>query len=118
MALVLPPTTVTVDGTTADGELLFSLTTNPPFGAGPARITDPTELVPPKTVAGKRLIEVGVTTSIVRTAVVTTEPLVALIVESTGFDTVFVVMLNVADDFPLAILTLAGTNESGLLLDS
>ncbi len=118
VAIVFPAPTVTVPGTVADGELLFSLTTSPPFGAGAAIVTVPTEAVPPATVEGERLTEDGVIKSIVRTAVFETEPLVAVKVANACLDTVFVVTVKVADDFPPATVTEAGTIADWLLLDS
>src|SRR5208282_3988321 len=44
--------TVTVSGTVADGSLLARLTTAPPAGAGPLKVTVPWALAPPTTIAG------------------------------------------------------------------
>jgi hypothetical protein len=53
VALVLPPGTVTLDGTlAADGMLLLNDTTTPPLGAAPVSVTTPWEVIPPRTLAG------------------------------------------------------------------
>ena len=55
-ALVAPAGTVTVLGTVATFVLLLlRLTTNPPDGAGPLRVTVPVLLLPPTTLVGFRL---------------------------------------------------------------
>jgi hypothetical protein len=118
VALVFPAPTVTDPGRLADEELLFSLTTRPPFGAGAVIVTVPTEELPPVTVEGERLTEAGVMTLIVRIAVFATEPLVALIVACACLVTAFVVTAKVAEDFPLGTVTEAGTTADRLLLDN
>jgi hypothetical protein len=58
VALVVPPATVMVGGTcAADALLLCRLTTAPPAGAAPFKVTVPVELAPPTTVPGLREIE-------------------------------------------------------------
>ena len=52
VAPVLPPGTVTLDGTLADDELSLSDTVAPPAGAGAFRVTVPVELLPPATLVG------------------------------------------------------------------
>src|SRR5438093_4139407 len=53
VALVAPAGTVTLAGTVAVGvELLTSVTTMPPAGAGPLRVTVPVEGFPAVTVVG------------------------------------------------------------------
>ena len=55
VAVVLPPGTVTVEGTAALPALLLDkLTTNPPVGAGAVSVTVPTEVLPPRTIVGFR----------------------------------------------------------------
>ena len=65
VALVLPPGTVTLEGTlAADGVLLFSDTTTPPLGAAPVSVIVPWEIIPPRTLVGlieSELKEGGVT---------------------------------------------------------
>ena len=55
LALVCPAATVTLVGTVAAALLLDSVTTAPPLGAAPVRVTVPVELVPPVTVLGLRV---------------------------------------------------------------
>src|SRR3954449_4491118 len=56
VALVAPAGTVTLAGTVAAAVLLLaSVTTSPPLGAGPLRVTVPWEAFPPVTLAGLRL---------------------------------------------------------------
>lgn len=50
--LVYPAMTVTLDGTVAADALLERLTTAPPLGAGPLRVTVPVEEDPPLTLVG------------------------------------------------------------------
>lgn len=52
LAAVAPSATVTLAGTVAAALLLDSVTTAPPEGAGPLRVTVPTEAVPPVTLGG------------------------------------------------------------------
>jgi hypothetical protein len=53
VAEVDPAGIVTDAGTVAAGELVVSLTTAPPVGAGPPRVTVPRTLEPPVTDAGE-----------------------------------------------------------------
>jgi len=58
VALVVPAVTVTLAGTCAAEVLrLCNLTTAPPAGAAPFKVTVPVELAPPSTVPGLRDIE-------------------------------------------------------------
>ena len=57
-AEVAPAGTVTLPGTVATEVLLLdSVTTAPPLGAAPLRVTVPVELLPPLTLVGLRLRE-------------------------------------------------------------
>src|SRR5450631_2761041 len=61
VAVVVFANTVTLAGTcAADGLVLNSVTTAPPAGAGPLRVTVPVEVLPPMTEAGLRTTEVTV----------------------------------------------------------
>ena len=52
VAVVDPDDTVTLAGVVAEVLLSESVTTMPPLGAGPLKVTVPVELVPPRTVVG------------------------------------------------------------------
>jgi hypothetical protein len=52
VAVVLPAFTVTVAGTVAAALLLDSVTTEPPDGAAPVRVTVPVDELPPATAVG------------------------------------------------------------------
>jgi hypothetical protein len=82
VADVLPAGTVTVAATEADPILLESLTTVPPVGAGPVRVTVPVEASPPVTVVGVRVNDATVGGLIVRGAlrVIPNVPLIVAIV--------------------------------------
>ena len=71
VALVAPAATVTLPATVATaGLLLDSVTGAPPAGAGPFSVTVPVgEDVPPVTLAGLTLSEVGIGGTTVREAV-------------------------------------------------
>ena len=53
VAVVFPAATVTAGGGAALEELDAKLTTSPPFGAGPVKVTVPVEAAPPMTVEGE-----------------------------------------------------------------
>ena len=57
VAVVAPAATVTVGGTVAAGLLLVRVTTAPPTGAGPLRVTVPVEGLPPITLVGFTVAE-------------------------------------------------------------
>jgi hypothetical protein len=54
VAVVLPAFTVTVGGTVAAALLPDNVTTAPPPGAGPVRVTVPVDGLPPTTLVGFR----------------------------------------------------------------
>jgi hypothetical protein len=60
VALVALLGTVTLAGTVAADTLLERLTTAPPLGAGPLRVTVPVEVVPPLTLVGLSPTELSV----------------------------------------------------------
>ena len=73
VAVVLPAGTVTLASTVAtDVLLLVRVTTAPPDGAGPVKITVPVDEVPPFTEAGLRLTEVSVAAVTVKVVVFVT----------------------------------------------
>ena len=58
VAVVALPATVTLAGTcAAEGLLLDNVTTAPPVGAGPVKVTVPIEVAPPGTDVGLSLTE-------------------------------------------------------------
>jgi hypothetical protein len=70
VALVPPCGTVTDEGTEAAESFEERVTTTPPAGAGPFRVTVPVESEPPKTLVGETATEVrtpvaGITFSVV-----------------------------------------------------
>jgi hypothetical protein len=66
LALVAPAVTVTLDGTVARaGLLLDSVTTAPPAGAGPLKLTIPVAEVPPRTQLGETASEESVAGKVV-----------------------------------------------------
>ena len=73
VALVAPAATVTLAGTWAAVVLLLvRVTTAPPDGAGPVKVTVPVDEVPPITELGLRLTEVSAAAVTVRVAVFVT----------------------------------------------
>ena len=73
VALVAPAATVTLAGTwAADVLLLVRVTTAPPDGAGPVKVTVTVDEVPPITELGLRLTEVSAAAVTVRVAVFVT----------------------------------------------
>jgi len=111
VADVLPEATVTDAGTVTPlaTSLLERVTTVPPAGAGPDRVTVPDELAPPVTDVGFRaaLSSVGAVT--VSAAVLVVEPRTALIVAETLAVTPVVEVVKVAVVLPEATVTDAGT---------
>jgi len=109
VAKVAPLSMVTVDGTTADFELLLIPIDRPVDGAGPTNVTVAVALLPPDTVPGvtvrferdKGLIESD--------APIEEDPNFAVIFAVVTVVTGFVVIENVAEVEPPAIVTDAGT---------
>jgi hypothetical protein len=119
LAVVLFAVTVTVAGTVATAAfILFSVTTVPPEGAGPLRVTVATEgLPPPVTVVGFRTRErtagaLTVSWSLLVTPLEVAEMLKAFVETATGV----VVIGNVAVFVPEGTVTLAGTVAAALAL--
>ena len=70
VAVVAPAATITLTGTWAAAVLLLeSVTTAPPTGAGPFKVTVPVEDTPPRTDVGLRLTEYRVAAVTVNVAV-------------------------------------------------
>ena len=109
VADVAPAATVTVAGTVALAELELMLTTRPPVGAGPFKLSVPVEDVPPVTVAGFTVTLVSVGELIVRVAVLLVAPVLPVIVALSVAATATVVIVNVAEVAPAATVTVAGS---------
>lgn len=121
-APVAPAGMVTLGGTETAELLLERETRAPPFGAGPLRVTAPVEGEPPVTGSGLKLSEVrvrvpaggaGVTVS---AAVCVTPELEAEIVTVDELPVVLVATWKAAAVDPAAIVTLAGTVATAVLL--
>lgn len=119
VADVAPAGTVTLAGTAAETLELVSVTTTPPAGAAPLRITVPVTPAPPTTDAGFTVTDLSETDAAagftVSAAVFETPPLVAVIVTAVTAVTVDVVTVNVAVVAPAATVTEAGTVAATLL---
>src|SRR5262245_61602892 len=123
VALVAPAGTVTLAGTVAAAVLLLaSVTTSPPLGAEPLRVTVPWDVFPPVTLAGLTLTpetvtaaEAGFTVSVADRV---TPPATAEI--ATGVDTVtaLVVTVKLALVAPAATVRLAGRVTADELSES
>ena len=117
LALNALATTLTLGGTVATELLLLvSVTTAPPDGAGPLRITVPVEAVPPRTEVGFNEPEDRAGAFTVRLAVQAFGPYVADTVTDVFVPTGTVVTLKVALVAFAGIVTLAGTVAAEALL--
>ena len=116
VAVVDPAAMVTLAGTcAADVLLLCKVTTAPPEGAAPFKVTVPVELFPPTTEVGFLAIEESVAALTVR-VVVRVMPYVPVIVTDVFAVTGVVVMVKVALVDPAAMVTLEGTCATAVLL--
>jgi hypothetical protein len=111
-----PAGIVTVAGTVAFPELEVNVTTLPAGPAGPLSVAVPVDGLPPATDDGETVTLVRAAEATVRLAVCVVEPNVAEIVAVTGIDTAVVLMVNVAEDEPVATVTEVG-NVALVLLD-
>jgi hypothetical protein len=119
VAVLLPAATVTEGGTAAAGELLDSATGMPPAGAAESRVTVPVELAPPLTLVGLTFRVESVPAAVIVSEAFFVVPLNApLMVAVAVAVTVRVVTGNVAEVWPAATVTEAGTVAFGLLLES
>jgi hypothetical protein len=116
VALVAPAGILTLAGTrAADVLLLCNVTSAPPVGARPFKVTVPVELLPPTTEVGFLVTDDSVGAATVRVLVWTTPYVpesVTVVFAATGV----VVIVKVALVAPAAIVTLAGTCAAAVLL--
>lgn len=108
-ALVEPAATVTLVGVCATALLSETVTTAPPAGAGPLKVTVPVEDLPPTTAVGLKVKELSTGGFTVSVAVCVTPLYLAVIVTVVLVATALVVIVNVAVLKPAATVTLAGT---------
>ena len=114
-----PARTVTLPGTVTEGPLLDRVTTVPPKGAGPFKMTVPVDEIPPNTVAGLRETDcIPSVKAFTVSVVVFVVPPVAEIVTGVLTPTAVVLIPNVAVVDPAGTVTLAGTVAAALLLDN
>jgi len=119
VALVLPAATVTLEGTVAtDVFPLERVTTAPPDGASPLRVTVPVELLPPVTLVGFRVSEPRAAGVTVKVADSVAPAYVPEIVTLVLVKTVVVITVKAALVLPAATVTLLGTLATALLLES
>ena len=114
-ALVLPAATVTLPGTVAAVLLSVNVTTAPPEGAGPVKVTVPVELLPPVTLVGLTLRELTPGGFTVRLADALLLWYVAEMVATAWILTAVVVAVKVALVAPAGTVTLVGTLTAVLL---
>lgn len=117
VAVVAPAATVTLTGVLEDVLSSDNVTTEPPAGAAPLRVTVPVEEVPPVTVTGLIVKFERVGALIVRAAVFVTPARIPETVTLVLVPTATVVTLNVAEVVPAATVTLAGVVADALSSD-
>jgi hypothetical protein len=116
VVLVDPAAISTLAGTcAADVLLLCNVTSAPPAGARPLKVTVPVELFPPTTEVGVLVSEDRVGALTVRVVVLVTTKVPEIATDVLA-DTGVVVMVKVALMDPAAISTLAGTCAADVLL--
>jgi hypothetical protein len=122
VALVLPAGTVTLAGKVATLMLLLeSVTTPPPEGAWPERVTVPWDVLPPLTLVGLSVSDESVTAVagvMVSVACCELPPSVAVMAAVVTLVTVCVVTAKDAVVLPAGTVTLTGTLAAPLLLES
>ena len=115
VAEVEPAGTTTDAGTTALARFDVRVTTAPPAGAGPVKVTVPVEVAPPATLVGDTLIVDSFEAATSRVLVFVVEPNVAEMV-TVSFDAcALVAILNVAVVLPAGTVTVAGSVTSEAL---
>lgn len=101
-------------GTMAARELLNNTTFAPPGAAGPLRVTVPVDGLPPTTLVGFKDKPVTVGAMIVRDADCADVPSFVVMVAIVWVSTPMVVTVNVAEVWPEATVTVAGTVADAL----
>jgi len=96
MAEEFPAATLTLAGNEALTELVANLTTKPPVGAAPVRVTVPVDEEPSVTLVGLRLTAISVTGSTLSDAEAVAELNVPVIMATTGALTMLVVTVKLA----------------------
>ena len=112
-----PAAILTVEGTVALETLEDKVIDMPPVGAGPLRLTVPTEGVPPTTIAGVIETPDGDGGLIVSFAVSVTPFREAVIVAVDDVDNAEVVIVKLADSVPPGTVTDVGVKAIALLDD-
>jgi hypothetical protein len=114
---VAPAATVTLAGGTALALLEDKVTTSPPVGAGPVKVTVPVEDVPPTTDVGETVRLVGTGGVIVSTFVTDVPPAVAVMVAAVEVPTGVVETVKFPPTVPAGTVVVAGTVALVLLDD-
>jgi len=83
--------------------------TSPPVGAGPERLSDPDELVPPLTIVGNTVSELRTGALTTRFAVLENVPRLTLMIDDLSVVTGIVLTVNVPEDWPAGITIEPGT---------
>jgi len=117
VAEVEPLGTVTVAGTFAFGLLEERLTVKPAALAGPVSVTVPVAGLPPITELGESAMPASPAGATMRLAVNDVPPCVAVKVTVLPVVTGVVEMVTVAEDAPAGMVTVAGSDATGLLDD-
>jgi hypothetical protein len=116
VAVVAFAATVTLAGTCAAAALLLErVTTTPPAGARPFRVTVPVEEVPPITTLGVRVTELNAAAKTFNVAAFV-EPYVPEIANAVLAATALVITVKVVVVAPAATVTPAGTSATAVLL--
>lgn len=120
VADVVPTATDTLTGTPATAAFALERDTEaPPSGAGPVRVTVPTETPPPIIEDGDVATDATPEGVTVTSAVRVSPPAVPVSVTGVDAATGEVVMLKVAEEVPAATVTVAGTDATEVFaLDS
>ncbi len=112
--LVAGPVMLKLPGTVATfALLLIKVIIKPARGAGPFRVTVPTEPLPPTTGLGLNVMDVMTAGLTVKLPLAKLLPRLAITVTIVGVATPIVIAVNVCDVDPAAIVTAAGTVTDG-----